>query len=84
MSKSPADLLNDLLISDLREFTICPACGCATTFLHDHKLDNSGLDDGPPEPVRKKADPKPTETLARIRAQAWETRRAKYGERGHR
>jgi len=64
--------------------TICPACLTETTFPHDHKPDNSGLDDGPDlYPPRKKAAPKSKETLAAIRARAWETRRAKYGVHGH-
>jgi hypothetical protein len=33
--------------------------------------------------IRKKADPKPPEVMAAIRAQAWATRRAKYGAHGH-
>ena len=26
---------------------LCPVCGVETTFQHDHKPDNTGLDDGP-------------------------------------
>jgi hypothetical protein len=33
---------------------------------------------------RRKPAPKTAEQLSEIRAQAWATRRAKYGERGHR
>jgi hypothetical protein len=33
---------------------------------------------------RRKPAPKPPEELTAIRAKAWATRRAKYGERGHR
>lgn len=46
-----------------------------------------GLDCGvflPGQAPRKKMATKPAEEMARIRAQAWATRRAKYGERGHR
>ncbi len=35
-------------------------------------------------PPRRKPEPKSPEQLAAIRAVAWETRRAKYGSRGHR
>lgn len=65
--------------------TICPICLCETTFRHDHQPDNSGLDDGPPlnEP-RNRAEPKPADVMRDIRDRAWATRRAKYGERGHR
>lgn len=54
---------------------------------HDHQPDQSGLDDGPYLPghaPRKKMEPKSPDEAARIRAQAWETRRAKYGPNGHR
>ena len=33
---------------------------------------------------RKRPAPKPPEVMADIRARAWATRRAKYGDRGHR
>ena len=33
---------------------------------------------------RKTPTPKSAEAASKIRAQAWETRRQKYGERGHR
>lgn len=63
---------------------LCPVCGVETTFQHDHKPDNTGLDDGPElHPARKKPPPKSPEAIADIRARAWATRRAKYGERGH-
>jgi hypothetical protein len=51
------------------------------------KPDNSGIDDGPYLPgqsPRKRAAPKTQEESALIRITAWETRRRKYGERGHR
>ncbi len=54
---------------------------------HDHREDNSGLDDGPWLPgraPRKKIEPKSAHETAAIRARAWATRRAKYGEQGHR
>lgn len=62
----------------------CQVCGQPLTWAHDHRENLSGLDDGPPLPKRKKPDPKPTEETARIRAQAWATRRQKYGQCGHR
>lgn len=46
-----------------------------------------GLDCGvflPGHAPRRKSAPKPPEEVADIRARAWATRRAKYGERGHR
>lgn len=64
----------------------CPTCGCGATFVHDHQLDNSGLDDGPLLPgrgPRKKPAPKSAEEMAAIRAKAWATRRARYGRFGH-
>lgn len=65
---------------------LCPICGSAAEFEHDHKPDNSGLDDGPYLPgraPRKAMEPKePAETHA-IREKAWATRREKYGPRGH-
>ena len=65
--------------------TICETCGCETTFVHDHRADNSGLDDGPPlHSERKKAAPKPTEETREIRLRAWATRREKWGKYGHR
>lgn len=65
----------------------CPVCGGALSYTHDHKADNSGLDDGPWLPgkqPRKKPAPKSAEEMKRIRSQAWATRRAKYGPQGHR
>lgn len=63
----------------------CPLCGIEALFQHDHKADNTGLDDGPElHSVRKKADPKPQNVVTAIRARAWETRRMKYGAHGHR
>lgn len=53
----------------------------------DNRPDGSGLDDGvflPGQAPRKKAAPKPADEIAAIRAAAWETRRKKYGEYGHR
>lgn len=62
----------------------CAVCGTDMTFPHDHKPDNSGLDDGPwIKPPRKKAAPKPPDVVSATRKQAWETRRAKYGPHGH-
>lgn len=62
----------------------CLICGGTLTWSHDHREDLSGVDDGPPPPVRKKAAEKPADEVSRIRAQAWKTRREKYGEHGHR
>lgn len=63
----------------------CPQCYCEMFFPHDHQPDDTGMDDGPPiDPPRKKAAPKPVDVVAAIRRQAWETRRAKYGQHGHR
>ena len=63
----------------------CDICCGELTWNHDHRADNSGLDDGPPlDTPRKKAAPKSAEKTAAIRARAWATRREKYGQRGHR
>lgn len=65
----------------------CTLCGQAMTWVHDHKPDYSGLDDGPWLPghaPRKKPAPKSAGELRDIRSRAWATRRAMYGERGHR
>lgn len=64
----------------------CPTWGAVLTYyVHDHREDGSGLDDGPPlRAARKRPEPKPPEITANIRARAWATRRAMYGERGHR
>lgn len=46
-----------------------------------------GLDCGvylPGQFPRRKSAPKPPEEISAIRAQAWATRRANYGQRGHR
>lgn len=46
-----------------------------------------GLDCGvylPGQAPYRKPSPKPSEEIHAIRMQAWATRRAKYGERGHR
>jgi len=64
---------------------ICPVCAGPVKWLHDHRADLSGLDDGPEiNKPRKRAVPKPTDVVSRIRAEAWKTRRQKYGNRGHR
>ncbi|TXH57563.1 MAG: hypothetical protein E6Q97_04295 [Desulfurellales bacterium] len=64
---------------------ICETCGMAATFKHDHKPDNSGLDDGPPlHHERKKPAPKSVDEMREIRARAWATRREKLGPKGHR
>lgn len=64
----------------------CTTCGGQLTWKHDHKPDQSGLDDGPWLPghaPRRKAAPKPADEVREIRSRAWTTRRAKYGECGH-
>lgn len=62
----------------------CLTCGGELSWVHDHRPDNTGLDDGPPLPVRKRPAPKIPEVLRDIRARAWATRRQKYGNHGHR
>lgn len=63
----------------------CPICFGEQTWKHDHKPDNTGLDDGPPiEPERKRYTFKPETDVAAVRKKAWETRRKKYGQYGHR
>lgn len=65
--------------------TTCEHCGAALTWQHDHRPDNSGLDDGPPlNPPRKRPAPKPADEIRETRARAWATRRQKYGQHGHR
>ena len=66
---------------------LCETCGGQMTWKHDHKVDQSGLDDGPWLPghaPRKKMEPKPADEVRGIRARAWATRREKYGQHGHR
>jgi hypothetical protein len=63
----------------------CLTCGGALTWQHDHRDDNTGLDDGPPlNPPRRKPSPKSADETSDIRARAWATRREKYGQYGHR
>lgn len=67
--------------------TYCTDCGGPLIYVHDHRPDNRGLDDGPYLPgnaPRKKLDPKSSEENRRIHRDAWNTRRKKYGPRGHR
>jgi len=66
---------------------ICEICGQVEGWVHDHKPDQSGLDDGPylrGHAPRKKPIPRPADEISLIRKQAWATRRAKYGPYGHR
>lgn len=64
---------------------VCAICGGLLTWKHDHRADNSGLDDGPPlNPPRKKPAAKSAEETRAIRMRAWATRRQKYGKHGHR
>lgn len=79
------------LVSDLRETPSearCDQCGGLLTWVHDHKPDNTGLDDGicylPGRQPRKNPAPKPADEIRDIRARAWATRRQKYGQGGHR
>jgi hypothetical protein len=51
--------------------------------IHGSECDGRGLHCGPDQ-SRKKSTPKPASEMAAIRARAWETRRAKYGQQGHR
>lgn len=50
--------------------------------IHGADCPGDGLDCGP-DTRRKRPAPKPVAELSEIRARAWATRRAKYGERGH-
>lgn len=66
---------------------VAAAMGLPLPTALDNRPDNTGLDDGPYLPgraPRKQPAPKSPEDLAAIRAQAWATRRAKYGRDGHR
>lgn len=64
---------------------ICHVCGSPLTWAHDHRADNTGLDDGPPlHAPRKRPAPKSGDEMRDIRARAWATRRQKYGQHGHR
>jgi hypothetical protein len=70
-------------VTDIPE--VCPICFGQLTWKHDHRSDNTGLDDGPPLVApRKKPEAKSGDEMKRIRAQAWKTRRQKYGAPGHR
>ncbi len=65
----------------------CAICSGELTWAHDHKPDESGLDDGvllPGCAHRKKPPAKSADEFNRIRGQAWATRRKKYGAAGHR
>lgn len=65
----------------------CSVCAGALSWVHDHRPDQSGLDDGPWLPghaPRKKAAPKSASEIAEIRARAWATRRRTLGPSGHR
>jgi hypothetical protein len=74
---------NQGFVTALRFPIICHVCGFETDFQHDHQ-DGFGLDDEiNPQLPRKKAEPKSQDETKRIRAQAWATRRAKYGVQGH-
>lgn len=89
----PTSLMLDTGLADLStptespQLDVCENCGCPLTWVHDHKPDQSGLDDGPYLPgcaPRKKPAPKSSEEMREIRARAWATRRAKHGKHGHR
>lgn len=65
--------------------SVCEVCGCEMTWTHDHSIDNSGLDDGPPlQTPRKRPASKSAEVTREIRLRAWATRREKWGRYGHR
>jgi hypothetical protein len=79
---------------DLGDVVACLVCGGPLNVhymgfvvrKHDHKPDQSGLDDGPYLPhqaPRKKRVASPDDVSAE-RRRAWKTRRAMYGPRGHR
>ena len=51
--------------------------------IHGTDCEGLGIDCGPDQ-SRRKPSPKTPLELADIRSRAWATRRAKYGERGHR
>lgn len=70
----------------MSKLPVCNVCYCPMTFEHDHNPDLSGLDDGPKigRVYRKTAAPKPSDEISQIRIQAWQTRRARYGQHGHR
>lgn len=56
----------------------CDVCGGEIRIPHDHKPDQSGLDDGPYLPgcaPRRKPAPKSPAEMRAIRAKAWATRR---------
>lgn len=65
----------------------CEICGAALSWLHDHKDDFSGIDDGPYREKKidlrlaKNSDP---DAVSKARKSAWITRRTRYGEAGHR
>lgn len=72
-------------MSKMDEPDICPICWLPLTWKHDHKSDNSGLDDGPEIRKDRKKYAAPSPEAARdARARAWATRREQYGPRGHR
>lgn len=84
---TPTEAFIDLVKSAPADTPYCEKCGGLLAWKHDHKDDESGLDDGlwlPGSAPRKKAAPKPAAEVSKIRAQAWETRRKKYGPYGHR
>ena len=65
----------------------CSICLAETTWPHDHKDDRTGLDDGPfrdEKPRGKWTDGKSQAEISAIRLGAWETRREKHGQHGHR
>lgn len=61
----------------------CETCGALLNWTHDHRDDFSGVDDGPYRAKPPKARKKP-EDVREIRLKAWQTRRERYGECGHR
>lgn len=67
-------------------YPLCDVCTMPLSWEHDHKPDQSGLDDGPPlgRQYVKRAPAKSPEEMKAIRAKAWATRRANYGPCGNR
>jgi hypothetical protein len=60
----------------------CQICAGVLAHPHDHREDETGLDDGPwmlGRSPRKKAALKTAEEMKVIRAKAWATRRASIG-----
>lgn len=84
---TPTEVFIDLVKSAHSDTPYCEKCGGLLAWKHDHKDDETGLDDGPWLPglkPRKKPALKSAVEMREIRKRAWETRRGKYGAHGHR